>query len=808
MKENSELIDNIFPNIYDLKIYIDPEANIFKGYVAIFFTTKINTKKLILHSKNLKILKINLFCYNEIMKFNENKNNETIIIEFEKIKTPGNYKILILYESQFTNNMVGFYKIQQDNSPTILATQAGSKYARMILPCFDEPKFKAIFRSTIITYDDIISPKIILSNTNIKNIKINKTKKITEFEDTPKMCSYLLAFVIGNFKYVEEKISINNRNILVRVFGLCDENKLLFALKTSTKALIILIEWLNMDYSFSKLDLVALPELIPGAMENWGLVTFRESLLICDSITDIYERQKISEIICHEIAHQWFGNLVSIKLWKDVWINEAFANYFSKYISSKIYPELYLENVYLKYFNMYSLAYENDGYVTSWPLDNNMIKSKEVRYLFDNIIYSKGCCIIMSIENYIGSEMFRKSLKSFVKKYQYNNFSLENFYSVFDPKIVELISPWIRYSGYPLITIDNNNSINQEKYFNSCGIFFIKYNKIWNIIFDLKNNYINSKKIGIFKTLYKIDVDIKKLSLDQKINILYDNISLSLTRYQDLKKPYYLINQLDLEIEDNFILWDIITNFLIKIDSIIFSNKNILVSDVINNTRKYVLNSLRKKNILFQNLNINNYHLREIYIKTLIWYEYRDLIDEIIYKFNSNKWIEEKNIILPYIGNYIDNCDFYNKLLSFYYTIDNVQIKLLILNTLSKTKNPRLIDENINIILTNKIKKQHILDFMNFLSYNNLAFPKLWDNIKNNWDKYIKLFPVNSTNLINLIRNINSGFMSYDSLNDYIIFFQNKEINKFFLNNEIEKIRVNICNNDYIKNYLQSDMKN
>jgi len=225
----------------------------------------------------------------------------------------------------------------------------------------------------------------------IKNsVSINKDFKLVEFLDTPKMSTYLLALVIGEFDYVQSK---TYNNTLVRIITpLHQSNNGHFALNCVIKCLELYENWFSISYPLPKLDLIAVSEFEVGAMENWGLITFREKELLINENAGIKQKERVAYIVCHEVAHQWFGNLVTMKWWNELWLNESFATFIETLATDTLYPEFEHSNAFVS--EIMTKALTHDGIKNSHPVDMNIYNAYEVDEIFDAISYQKGCSIL------------------------------------------------------------------------------------------------------------------------------------------------------------------------------------------------------------------------------------------------------------------------------------------------------------------------------------------------------------------------------------------------------------------------------
>ena len=345
-----EINDNIKVIDYDIYLHIDIDK--FKLYGKTRINVKIlkSTNKITINSKDLFIKRILLnnknvdFCVdkkNEILYINGSFNEETINIYIE-------------YEHCIGIDMDGLYYVKQEES-IIFSTQLEPMYARKVFPCFDSPHLKSKFTITI----ESDKNKTFLSNMNPINTTILEKNKIVQFETTPLMSTYLVCIVVGDIKksvpvHVRDNLYVNG------YYFTKSANLLKSSIKTTALSIKYYEKLFDIEYKLPKMDIIAIPNFLSGAMENWGLVTFRESGLMTDKIENIASIINSIEVIFHEISHQWFGNLVTLNSWKDIWLNEATATYFSWIGMADNYEKLYPLQWY--YLTTYRSAMLIDGF--------------------------------------------------------------------------------------------------------------------------------------------------------------------------------------------------------------------------------------------------------------------------------------------------------------------------------------------------------------------------------------------------------------------------------------------------------------
>jgi tricorn protease interacting factor F2/3 len=398
---------------------------------------------------------------------NDHEMNYKYDIENKKITVNNAYdtgiELKIKFSNKISESLNGIYHCGNDNN-RMISTDLEPKYARSVFPCFDDPSMKATFTLRV-----IIPPNLdAISNSAVDTEVFTNGRKEVTFHATPKMATYLFYLGIGKM----EKVMTMHKGKEVRVVSpgqiKGDPN---FALKTATECLSFYENYFSIEYAMDKLDLLAVPDFAPGAMENWGAITFRNDRLLLDNSEDVEQKMEICETIAHEMAHQWFGNLVTLSQWGDLWLNESFATFMASKFVSTVHPELGGEGYFLEH-NLFSSMIK-DSLLSTHPIKAN-VKEDEYEQIFDEISYGKGASILRMIEESMGEENFRNAVSKYLNEKQYENgtatdlwYYLNTFSSNMD--IPEIAKGWIETPGFPIIRteIDNNQEtiiLKQERF--------------------------------------------------------------------------------------------------------------------------------------------------------------------------------------------------------------------------------------------------------------------------------------------------------------------------------------------------------
>ena len=465
MTKVPRLLDTFTPNHYNLTLDLTrAEEKEFSGTVII--SGESTSESISLHSKGLTIQSVTI----------DDQSADVSFGEFDELKLSqtnlenGNHTIHINFSGNITDAMHGLYPCYFTHDGVkkqLFATQFESHHAREVFPCVDEPAAKAEYDLTLVTQTGIT----VLGNMPVKSEEENGDSLTTTFEKTPRMSSYLLAFVIGE---LHKKSARTESGVEVSVWATPaqNENTLDFALDIATRSIDFYDEYFGVKYPLPKSDHVALPDFSSGAMENWGLITYRESCLLADpELTPESSRRFIATVIAHELSHQWFGNLVTMQWWNDLWLNESFANMMEYVAIDALQPDWHMWEDFAT--NEVTAALRRDSLDGVQSVQADVNHPDEISTLFDPaIVYAKGGRLLVMVRKLIGEEAFRAGLKSYFEKFAYKNTVGNDLWqeleSASGQPIVNLMNAWISQPGLPVVSVSSSHdaaTLSQERFF-------------------------------------------------------------------------------------------------------------------------------------------------------------------------------------------------------------------------------------------------------------------------------------------------------------------------------------------------------
>lgn len=598
MQNSHRLPSYVKPERYKIMLRPDLEQFSFEGEETIYLTLEKPIKEITLHSVELEILSVEWIHKSKEVwagKISYDKQAETATFTFPKSLEKGRGELKLKFKGILNDKMRGFYRSKYEHEEVVkhlATTQFESTDARRAFPCFDEPAHKAIFDVTLM----VPSHTVAISNTIESNVWEHESGyRVVEFEPTPKMSTYLLAFIVGEFEYIEGR---TNNGVLVRVFttpGKKDQAK--FALDVAIKSLEFYEDYFKIPYPLPVLDLIAIPDFAAGAMENWGAVTYREStLLIDEQSSSTGNKQWVAMVIAHELAHQWFGNLVTMEWWTHLWLNEGFASFIEYLAIDHIFPHWDIWTQFVA--NEMGVALSLDALKNTHPIEVEVGHPAEISEIFDKVSYSKGASILRMLHEYLGPKDFRDGLRHYLKKHAYGNAQTEDLWKALEEisgkPVGKIMANWTSKPGHPLVRVQETApqrgrlQLTQSRFFSSpISKEQVKDKTIWSIplnrlLMDKKSMDIpnRGKKLNVGEvSLVRVDyprdylqeleksMRDEKLSAPDRLGLIRDSFDLA----QSGETPTTMALELALSYvnERDYTVWNELTGHISQLDSIL-----------------------------------------------------------------------------------------------------------------------------------------------------------------------------------------------------------------------------------------------
>ena len=467
---------NVKPTKYRMTLQPDLGSFTFTGEQTIDIDIVVPTARIMLNAAELEISEVTLRRNGALMPVRSvsmDEESETATLDFGETLAQGLAQIDMKFTGILNDRLVGFYRSEyqdtQGQTRHLATTQFEATDARRAFPCWDEPAQKAVFDVTLV-FDDSLE---VVSNTPVmEESRPAPGLRSVRFGETPVMSTYLLAFVVGDIVSVEADAADGTTVGVWTTRG--KENQAGFALDTSVKLLGYFNDYFGIPYPLPKLDHIAIPDFAAGAMENWGCVTYRETALLVDpENSSAGTRQRVAEVVAHEMAHMWFGDLVTMEWWDDLWLNESFASWMGTKAVDWLFPDW---EMWTQFVNMdTNRALSLDGLKNSHPIEQEVKNPAEVSQLFDAISYSKGGSVIRMLENFLGPEVFQGGLYRYLKGHEYGNARTQDLWAALEEEsglpVTSIMDSWVKQTGYPVLQIEADRradgvqvSLSQERF--------------------------------------------------------------------------------------------------------------------------------------------------------------------------------------------------------------------------------------------------------------------------------------------------------------------------------------------------------
>ncbi|KAJ8675168.1 hypothetical protein QAD02_010954 [Eretmocerus hayati] len=829
------------PLLYDLYLHPDLEKGTFQGKVSILINVAEKQRNIILHQKDLNISSVILGLHNqandhsiEIKESHTVEEKEVFVITPKKELENGVYNLTLTFAGSLQNKIVGFYSSRyrdEHNKTRLIATSKFEPtYARRSFPCFDEPGFKAEFSIKIVRPSGDCYNS--LSNMNLKNSAADEPAPgltTDTFAKSVPMSTYLACFIVSDFVAVTKKANgLDGRTFPVSVYTTrAKKEKGQFALDFGVKVVEYYINLFKVDYPLPKLDMAAIPDFVSGAMENWGLVTYREArLLVDDNSTSVANKEDTASVVAHEFAHMWFGNLVTMAWWNDLWLNEGFATYMSFKSTHEIIPEWnYMDQFLLTELHP---AFNTDAKLSSHPIIQTVNNPDEITAIFDVISYQKGASIIRMLENFVGSDNFWLAISKYLKKFAYENARTPDLLDIMQSvgvnsiNIPAVMDTWTRQMGYPVINVKRHKSsftLTQKrflanphaKYDPSESEFGYKWtipvtyitsanstpSLIWfdkdasnvTIKLDEPVDWIkfNSDQVGYYRVNYEKDeweaiINVlrwshKRLSSQDRTHIVED--AFSLADAGELGFDTAMNITLYLGGEKHYSPWYVANNKLRNIDTLLSSTAT--SSKFRDYVRELVDGTFHDVTWNVDGLEGNDLrHLRIAVIKLACAVGHVECMNEVGEIFKT--WINDKTDKRPhpdirtfvyYYGmNHVGSEADWDIMFKRFVDENNAAEKVKLMNGLAGIRSAFVLKKYISLAMDeNYVRSQDALTCLGSISNNPDGTHLVWDWVRENWPLLVQRYTLNDRYLGRLIPTISQSFSTKVKLDEMQAFF-------------------------------------
>jgi aminopeptidase N len=797
MTKVKHLTQQFTPTTYNVSISIDPDALRFSGQVKINGSVSSKTKAISLHSKDLKIEQATVDDTKAITS--EHDQDELKLTTKSEI-LPGEHEILIKFSGEISDTMHGVYQapyIENGVERKIIATQLESHHAREVFPCVDEPMAKAKFNIELTYPKDSVA----LSNMPASCHAENNGLMTTTFDATPIMSTYLVAFAIGDYKSISKQtkhgVEVSAWATAANI-GYCD-----FALDVAVEGLEFFEDYFGIKYPLPKCDLAVVPSFSAAAMENWGLITFRESAMYVDpKNTKLASKQRIAETIIHELAHQWFGNLVTMEWWTDLWLNEGFASWAANFGVDKLFPEW---NYWAQFIaSDFTTVQSADALPSSRPIEVEINDPEEIRSLFDEISYSKGPTIVRMLHQYLGDKDFRTGISHYLAKHSYNNATTADLWAALQEKsgkpVAKFMSAWTSQAGYPVIDVDITKDglvLSQDRFLltgkaahsiwpvalthqGTDEVFLLdKKTATWDTDVNGRPKF-NVDQGGLYLVAYPQDylealkgkVVSQKLPAVDRLGLIDDCFLLAKAGKGAITDSLDLIFRLGHE--ENLVVWEAIAGQIASIRRVMDDE------DIIENMRPFAqkLASHNLRRLGWEQIADEpsfDTMLRPLILSLAGFGDDSGVVDKSKAMFKRATKPEDiepnvRNVVYGVAVRHGAQPEF-DKLLKFYRETASPQEKQALAGAITGFKQPGIISQALELIKT-EVKLQDAGFWLAYSFSNRYAKQQMWDWTKSNWDWIISKFKDDIMTLSWIPEYSAYAFSTQEFLDDYQAFWK------------------------------------
>lgn len=734
MKNSVRLPAHIKPERYKIMLQPDLDQFTFTGEETIYLLLEKPTKQITLHSVDLEIE-----C-KDAAKVSYNKKSETATFTFPETLQKGKRELKLIFTGILNDKMRGFYRSKYGDKH-LAVTQFEATDARRAFPCFDEPSHKAVFEVSL----RVPKHTTAISNTIESNILEHESGyKLIEFAPTPKMSTYLLAFIVGEFESIEGK--------RVRVFTTPGKkNQAKFALDVAIKCLDFYEDYFKIPYPLPVMDLIAIPDFAAGAMENWGAITYRESTLLFDEEkSSTANKQWVALVIAHELAHQWFGNLVTMEWWTHLWLNEGFASFIEYLAIDHIFPSWDIWTQFVA--NEMGEAFSLDALKNTHPIEVSVGHPAEISEIFDKVSYAKGASVLRMLWKYLGEEDFQKGLQYYLKKHAYGNAQTEDLWMALEKvsgkPVGKIMKNWTGKAGHPVLSVkckvqSAKLELTQSRFFSSSiSASKTKDNTIWSIplgkfLMDKKTitipntgEKLNIGEVSLVRVAYPKDYIKGKLSAPDRLGLIRDIF--------DLAESGDSPTELALEFaqsyidEQDYTVWSQLAGHISKLDSLL-SHED-FYEDFRSYGRQIYINIAQK---MGWEKKKKEQHTDSL-LRSMVLYKLGSFGDQqTIQKaqklFGSNIDPDLRGVVYNLIAENGDTAEF-NTLVSMYKKEDNQQEKDRIGRALGLFSSKTLLQKTLDFSLSKHVRFQNSLQIIASVWGNPKGRYLAWEFVKKNWN--------------------------------------------------------------------------
>lgn len=785
---------------------------------------KEDSNSISLNSNEIDIHNATVFSNGAVVASNAevstNADTQVATVKFsDSIAAGSSAQLTLTFTGCLNDNMAGFYrssyKMPNGETKYIASTQMEPTDARRAFPCFDEPALKAKFTVTLIADKSMtcISNMDVASEADAQN-----GKKAVKFNTSPLMSTYLIAFIVGHLNYIETK----DFRVPIRVYATPDQDieHGRFSLDLAAKTLAFYEKAFDSEFPLPKMDMVAVPDFSAGAMENWGLITYRiVDVLLDEKTSGASRKERIAETVQHELAHQWFGNLVTMDFWDGLWLNEGFATWMSWYSCNVFYPEWKVWQTYV--IDNLQGALSLDSLRSSHPIEVPVKRADEINQIFDAISYSKGSSVLRMISKYLGEDVFLQGVRNYIKKHAYGNTETSDLWAALadasGKPVQKVMDIWTKNVGFPVVTVSENPSassikLKQNRFLRTGDVRPEEDTTIYPVMLGLRTkdgvdeNTMLTEREGEFKVpnldFFKLNADHSAiyranytpdrlaklgqaareglLTVEDRAGMIADSGALASSGYQKTSGLLSLLKSFDSESE--FVVWnEILTRIGTLRAAWLFEDSQ--TKEALKAFQRSLVSS--KAHELGWEFSEKDDHILQQF-KGLLFGSAGMAEDPTVVQAAKDMFQRFANGDLAAIHPNIRGSVFtivlkngtekeYNVVLDRYFNAATSDEKTTALRCLGAAEDPALIKRTLDLASGDQVKNQDIYMPLGGLRNHPAGIEARWDWLKTNWDAIYKRLPPALGMLGTVIQLTTASFCTEEQLKDVQSFFAEKD---------------------------------
>uniref|UniRef100_A0A3P9PC93 Aminopeptidase n=1 Tax=Poecilia reticulata TaxID=8081 RepID=A0A3P9PC93_POERE len=790
--KNFRLPDYVKPIHYDLHLEPNLVDDTYTGTVDIQVEVSKPTRHLWLHIREtfvnakprLKVQDSNGVQRDvEVNRCFEYKPEEYVVVEAAEelpATDPGQVYVLSLdFQGLLTGSVVGFYRVvytEEGVTKKIAATDHEPTDARKSFPCFDEPNKKATYSISITHDKNYGALSNMPSEGSPEELPDNKLK--TTFQKSIPMSTYLVCFAVHQFGFVERTSA---SNIPLRIYAQPSQLKTAEYAANVTKVIFDHFEeYFNMSYSISKLDKIAIPDFGTGAMENWGLITYRETNLLYDETeSSSSNKQRVASVIAHELVHQWFGNIVTMDWWDDLWLNEGFASFFEYIGVEEAEPTWGMRDIMIISDVLPVLV--DDALVSSHPIIVDVSSPAEITSVFDAISYNKGASVLRMLEDWMGRDAFRDGCRKYLKEFYFKNAKTANFWAslVSNLPVAEVMDTWTKQMGYPVVDVtisESNAKLTQKRFLLDPLADPSQPNSPFQYKWTIPVKWYSVKSNKIEETMFnKSTAELAIIdyspSADGLLKINNDHIGFYRVNHED--SMWTVISQ---QLQDNHTTLDAADRTSFIDDVFALARADVVDYGNAFNLTKYL--SEESEYIVWSRVASSIAYVRDMLYKsdtkllreTVLSIacqmgdadalkEASDIFKQWIDKTISSVPVNLRLLVYRYGMKMSGNADHWNQMFQRYKDSTLAQEKDKLLYGLASVEDTDLLNKLLEATKDETVvRSQDLFTVVRYVSYNPLGQTMAWDWTTLNWDYLVSRYTINDRNLGRLPNRITTSY--------------------------------------------------